>query len=374
MTRRTPLIHWFLAGLVGIATIAGGAAAVMTLQVRADSTEEQQVSPAITVSVERLVMQQSYEVSESYVGQVEPARLTTPSFERSGKVMALLFDEGDTIAEGQVIAVMDTRSLLIEKQRLEADRASIVADMELAQRTVDRREQLVDDGWASRQAYDEAQFALTALSARRDAVSAAMAAIDLDLEKSELTAPFSGTVSARMIDEGTVVASGTPVLSLQETTRPQARIGVPADRAGVLRAGQSLEMLYQGRELTGEIVAVTRDLQEGTRSIPLLIDIQSAEPLTMGEVIRLNLTREIASQGAWVPLSALREAERGLWSINTAVQEEGGWVTRREAVEVLHVSSERAFVRGTFRDGAMLVAKGGHRLSAGQRVEPAGEI
>ncbi|MEM1277539.1 MAG: efflux RND transporter periplasmic adaptor subunit [Pseudomonadota bacterium] len=374
MTRKTPLTHWIGAGIFGLLVLAGGASAVMALQARAADEPRAQERAALTVAVSRIEIQARYQVRESYVGQVEPARLTTPSFERSGKVTDLLVDEGDEVDAGQVLARMDTRALEIERMRLEAERASLVADTDLAQRTVERREQLVDDGWASRQAFDEAQFSLTALAARRDSITAAIARIDLDLEKSVLLAPFSGTVSARQIDEGTVVASGTPVLSLQETTRPQARIGIPSDRADLVSRGDRFPLLYRGRAIIGEVAAITRDLQFGTRSIPILLDLDADFPLTMGQVIRLDLTRNIEVRGAWVPLAALREAERGLWSIQTARPTDTGYKVAREAVEVLHVADQNAYVRGTFQDGALLIPEGGHRLSVGQDVTPAGDV
>ncbi|MEM9044263.1 MAG: efflux RND transporter periplasmic adaptor subunit [Pseudomonadota bacterium] len=370
MTRTTPITHWIVAASIGVAVLAAGALAVATLQARAEGPDETKIRAPLAVSSAQINMQDRYIIRESYVGRVEPARLTTPSFERAGKVIELLVEEGDQVSEGQTLARMDTQSLLIERSRLEADRASLTADMDFARRTVERREQLVDDGWASRQAFDEAQFSLAGLSARRDSVTAAIARIDLDIEKSVIKAPFSGTVSTREIDEGTVVAAGTPVLSLQETSRPQARIGIPARRAEIVKVGQKIELTYQERAIEGTVAAITRDLQAGTRSIPILIDLPGDVLLTMRQTVRLDLAREIDAKGAWVPLNALREAERGLWSINTVVQTNDGYSIGREAVEVLHVSDQQAFIRGTFADGALFIPVGGHRLSIGQSVHP----
>lgn len=64
-------------------------------------------------------------------------------------------------------------------------------------------------------------------------------------------------------------------------------------------------------------------------------------------------------------LTVLRETERGLWSRMTVVEESGQDVVRREAVEILHVRADRAFVRGTFANGAQTVSTGAHRVSDG---------
>ena len=60
-----------------------------------------------------------------------------------------------------------------------------------------------------------------------DRVKAQIASIDIDIAKSKITAPFDGIVSSRLIDEGAVVAAGTPLLTVLEADRRQARIGLP---------------------------------------------------------------------------------------------------------------------------------------------------
>ena len=64
---------------------------------------------------------------------------------------------------------------------------------------------------------------------------------------------------------------------------------------------------------------------------------------------------------------------RGLWNILTVVTREGQAITQNEAVEILHIDGERAYVRGTFQPGAEIVAGGTNRVIAGQRVALAGE-
>ena len=367
-TSKTTLRGWIAAALFGTTVLAGSALAVQALHARAATEDTVAARPALTVQVAVLSLVDRYSVQERFVGRVEPARQTLPAAERAGLVTELLVDEGEMVRAGQVLARLDVRPLEIERARLIAERASVEANIELANRTADRRARLADEGWTSTQTYDEARFAATALGAQRDALTAAIARVDLDLEKSVIQAPFDGQIARRMIDEGAVVAAGTALMRLQETGRPQARVGVPADRADALQIGQALQLDYQGRSIAGRIAAITRDLQAGTRTVPVLIDLIADRPLAMGQIVRLSLTRDVAAAGAWVPLTALQEAERGLWSLMTVTGTEGAETVRREAVEILHLDGARAFVRGTFADGALIVPSGAHRLSTGQRV------
>ncbi|MEM7508112.1 MAG: efflux RND transporter periplasmic adaptor subunit [Pseudomonadota bacterium] len=364
---------WLLAGLFAATVLAGAVAAVMTLHARAATDEALPPRPTLTVEAKTIVVVPHYTARESYVGRIEPARETMPAAERAGLLVEVLVNEGDRVVAGQTLARLDLRPLELSRMRLLAERQAVDADIELAERTTERRSQLVGDGWASGQAYDDARFSVSGLAAQRAALDAQIAQIDLDVDKSAVLAPFDGRIAARMVDEGTVIAAGTALLHLQEITRPQARVGVPSDRASELNVGDPVRLAYQGRALEGRIAAITPDLDIATRTVPVLIDLPPEAKVTMGQVIRLGLDRHIEASGAWVDLTALQEAERGLWSLMTVVREDGADVIRREAVEILHVQDGRAFVRGTFADGARVVAQGGHRISAGQKVTLAGE-
>lgn len=385
--RTSTLGAWMLAGLFGAAMLAGGIAAVVTLHARAETEPASPARAPLVVSTTPIALVSHYLERESYVGRIEAARQTAPAAERSGLLMNMMVEEGDVVEAGAVLARLDLRPLELTRARLLADRAGIEADIDLAERTVDRRSRLVGDGWSSGQSYDEALFSVSGLTARRDGLDAQIAQIDLDIEKSTIRAPFAGRVAARLVDEGAVIAAGTPLMQVQETGRPQARIGIPPSRVIGMAPGDTVTLTYQGRRITGRIAALTPDLDVATRTVPVLIDILPDAPVsdapltdapvpmgpvTMGQVIRLTRNRRVETPGAWVHLTALQEAERGLWSLMTVAREDGADVIRREAVEVLHIRDTRAFVRGTFADGVRVVAHGGHRISAGQIVAVAG--
>ncbi|MEO0720217.1 MAG: hypothetical protein AAFZ06_15250, partial [Pseudomonadota bacterium] len=171
--------------------------------------------------------------------------------------------------------------------------------------------------------------------------------------------------------------AGASVLTLQETTRPQARIGVPVEVAQMLELGALLSLEVAGISLEGELVSIAPTLDPATRTVALLIDLPAASGAAMGEIARLEINRRIEQAGAWVPLSALKEAARGLWSLQTvipakdaAAREAEAFVLSTAVVEVIYVRAGAAFVRGSLKDGSVIVLNGPHRGAIGQRVIP----
>ena len=75
----------------------------------------------------------------------------------------------------------------------------------------------------------------TRFAAAIDRVAAQISEIDIDIRKSQLKAPFDGRISRRVIDEGAVVAAGTPIVTLLESGRRQVRVGVPPRIAASLK-------------------------------------------------------------------------------------------------------------------------------------------
>ena len=99
--------------------------------------------------------------------------------------------------------------------------------------------------------------------------------------------------------------------------------------------------------------------------------IQDPQAARSGALARITLEREVAGEGFWVPITALAESHRGLWSTYALAPEpdaEERFRIDRRQVEVLHTDARRAFVRGAVQQGDVLVATGLQRLVPGQLV------
>jgi len=353
------------------AMIAIAGAGVTVLHLKADANKVEVAAAPLPVRVVLAERADGYHVVERFAGRVEAARQARLGFERGGLVVSVQVEEGDTASAGEVVARLDTALLQADRDRLAAQRRQVQANLELARLTLERQRTLQAQGHASSQRLDEARLSSSALEAELAAVTANIRSIDINLEKATLRAPFAGTIAARWVDEGTVVAAGTPVVELLESGRRQARIGVSPKVAEAIDRGASYEIRYRDRVLAVEAAAARPDMAPGTRTLPLLFDVIGPDRVPFGEVVELRVAREIGAPGFWLPLTALTEGERGLWSVSLADGgDEAPARISRAAVVVVHVDGDRVFVRGTLRDGDRVVVGGAEQVSPGQVVEP----
>jgi RND family efflux transporter MFP subunit len=311
---------------------------------------------------------ESFEVQERYTGRIEPRRTTQLAFERGGRVERVLVDEGAYVDVGDIVARLDDRALLAERLGVVAERDRIDAQIRLAQLTFDRTEGLANRGAASEQARDDAVINLEQLTATRRAAEARLAALDLEIEKTTLTAPFAARVGARDVDEGAVVGAGTAMLTLIETARPRLKVGLPEARVRELAPGQAVRAVYRGIDLSARFLSSRPDLDPITQTVPVLFELDAAAAdLRFGDTADLVLPRDQPGPGYVLPFAALTPDPRGLWTVYT-VTDSGRVGT--ESVEVIAAADGRAFVRGSLRPGAAVVASGVHRLVPGQEVAP----
>ena len=350
---------------------------------RAPAQPPPEPAPALPVEVLRVHRVESYEVATRHAGRVVSRRRSELGFDRGGRLVSLSVDEGDRVEAGQTLARLDVRELTARRREIEAQveaaRArvgEIDARLALATVTTERRRQLLERESISAQRFDESHYSEQALVATRAAAVADIAAaesarrsVEVALDLSSLKAPYAGSIVARLADEGTVVTPGQRILTLMEDGVLEVRVGLPPEAAGRLAPGGEHEIEIGGRTHRALLHALLETVAADTRTVTAVFHFED-RPLGVrdGELARVAIATENVAAGFWLPITALTESRRGLWSAYALTEGDGGPRVERRELEVLHAESDRAFVRGTLRDGETVVATGLHRLVPGQRV------
>ena len=422
-------------GVGAMLILSGSAIALLTgfpvarAQFASPDTTAAEANEPMATSVETLTVEavDGYEATRTYTGEVAALRSSNLGFERSGQLVTVLVEEGDRVASGTPLAQLDISNLQTQRQQFEADRAralAVLAELEAGPRAEDiaaasanvrrieqdlalqrtqrsRREYLYERGAIAREELDTFSFGQSALQAQLEEarsrleelqngtrieqiqaqravvqqLDAAIADVDVNIRKSTLKSPFAGIVSAREVDEGTVVGAGQSVVRLVEDAAPEARIGMPTTTASQLQPGDIQTVTLNGDRDEVTVTAVLPEVDPETRTQVVLLQLdQTALPnINPGQTVRAEIAKTVPAAGFWLPTSALTQDIRGLWSAYLVVptdEGENSHEVRPESVEILHQESDRALVRGTLQAGDLVVANGVHRLVPGQQVQP----
>ncbi len=344
------------------------------------ATTEDITASMLPVPTLRVQLAQTYEARRGFIGRVEAARASAIGFELGGLLREVLVDEGDMVAEGQLLARLDRARLRARRKELQAALEEARAMLSLARITVRRLEGVVDSGGVSRQGLDEAREEYRTAKAAVAVASSRIETVEVDLAKSELHAPFPAIVTRRLSDEGGVLIAGAPVLELQEHNRPEVRVGVAGGIVDGIGVGDLLKVQVREQSVPARVRAVLPVRHARTRTVDVIMTLdQHPADVRAGDLVTLLLTetKTVPDRGFWLPIGALAEGTRGLWT--TYVLEytdhrspgaDAGEAFRiaPRFVEVIYEESDRVFVSGNVDDQARVVADGLHRVVPGQLV------
>lgn len=307
----------------------------------------------------------------NYLGVIRAGSDSVVGFEVAGVLIGLTATEGMRVSPGDVLARLGTDR---RQARLDAAAATfnrVAAERAQAEARAERIAQLVKDGSASEQDYDDARFSAQALTAAESTAAAQRQSAQLELEKSTLRAPYEAVVAERLVQTGAVVAPGTPVLRLVTATGREAHVGVPPNVARRLAVGTTYSLALQGEQVTAELRSIRDDLDPTTLTVGAVFDLPANTAVAVGESAVLQIAETVDTAGGWLPISALLEAPRGLWDVLTITPDAAGKQrAQRESVEILYTRGNQVFVRGTLANGVAVVASGLQRISPGDLVEP----
>ncbi len=152
-------------------------------------------------------------------GFVRARRSVTLAARISGAVVSIAetFEPGAAVAPEDVLVTLDARPFEAILAQAEADRQAAQAELTFATKQIERTRSLKSQGFAAAERLDE-------LINRRDQARAQIAGLEalirsrtLDLEFTQIRAPFKGRVVSRAVDPGTVVQIGTEVGQIYAT-------------------------------------------------------------------------------------------------------------------------------------------------------------
>jgi membrane fusion protein (multidrug efflux system) len=355
MAKIPPALRWLLLAVI----IVGGLALPKWLGSRAKSTATD-VAPAVE---ERLPVR----VEEVAPGSLEELLITTGTVlanervtlvsEISGKVEEILFHEGSVVESGAVLVRLDTSTLNAERERARHR-------FELVQRQEARQQELLDEGLVSQEEYESTLSQLNVLQAE-------LLLSEVELEKAEIRAPFSGIIGLRAVSPGSYVSSQTRLTTLQDIDPVKVEFSVPEAYARDLAVGDPVRFGIKGLdgEFLGRVYALEPAIDLETRSLTLRATAPNPEgTLLPGAFAEVRVVvREVADALSLPAIAVVPE----LGGKKVFVMEEGRAQPR--VVETGIRTDTRVQITRGLEPGERVIVSNIPRLRAGIAVEVAGE-
>jgi RND family efflux transporter MFP subunit len=253
------------------------------------------------------------------------AFVDTPIYARtSGYLKSWYFDIGAHVTKGQLMATIETPELDEQLQVARADLKSAQADLNLANTTSERYQNLLKSDSVSKQ---ETDVAVSGASAKRAAVEAAEANVRRleQLQSFEkIYAPYTGIVTVRNTDIGDLIDSGSSATSntakelfrIASTNQLRVFVAIPEFYAPDIHNGDKATLTldeYPGQGFVGTVTRNSGTIDSGSRTLNVEVDIDNKDgKLLPGAYVFVHFKIPVQAQMLSVPSNALLFRAQGM--------------------------------------------------------------
>lgn len=317
-----------------------------------EETSTEPATPPVAVVTESVQVQPLWD-DEELVGNVVAAQRSVLSAKVTGVIDAVNVAPGAMVTRGQVLATIDAREI---KARLD----SAVAAQDQAQKDFARIEKLLQSGSSTRQEFDAA-------TTRLRTADAVLVEAKTMLQYTEITAPFDGVVTRKLVEVGDLATPGKPLLELENASLLRFECEIPEALIDKVQMGGELPVAVDaaGAELTGKVSEIAPSASAGSRTFLVRLDLPAAEKLRAGQFGRVRVpVRErpavLVAEGAVVRRGQIE---------SVFVVEEGK--ARLRLVKTGRKMDGKVEVLSGLSGGESVVVRDAHLLQDGAAVEAA---
>jgi membrane fusion protein (multidrug efflux system) len=316
----------------------GGAGAMPPMPVDVDTARRETVTDAVRAT-----------------GRIEAIQAIELRPDAQGRINDLMFREGQAVAAGTPLIKIDDAMLVAQAERATAER-------DLARQQLERVQRLRADNASSPADLERAE------AAARSA-DAALALLQLQIERTTVRAPFGGVVGQRFVSRGDYVTPSTRLLTLQTMDPQHVVIEVSERHAAQLKRGQSIEFTvgaYPNRTFRAEVEFIDPVVQNEARTIT--VKARAANPgqlLKPGMFVEAQLATDARPDAIVVPEDAVQPLRSGnvVWAVVN------GKASRR-LVELGARAPGRVEIKSGVAAGEVVVVGGLERMGEGMPVAP----
>jgi len=214
--------------------------------------------------------------------------------EITGRLVSLLFTEGTVVNKGDLLAKLNDSEILAQINRN-------TYSLKLAQEREQRQKALLDKEAVSQDVYDQVLTELNVLKAEANLLQA-------QLQKSQIVAPFSGTIGLRQVSEGAYLSAGQPIVQLARTQPVKIEFAVPERYASSIHKGDEVEFSIDGNSesFTARVYATNPGIDINSRALPVRALFENkTQQVKPGNFASITIRLSQLSNALLVPAQAI---------------------------------------------------------------------
>ncbi|MCW8842552.1 MAG: efflux RND transporter periplasmic adaptor subunit [Rhodobacteraceae bacterium] len=352
-------------------------------QIAASAQAQQQGGerPPMPVTVVTLAPQ-DITLSTILPGRVTASGVAEVRPQVSGIVMERIFEEGRPVTKGDPLYRIDPATYEAAKAAAEANLAQAEAQLRSAKREEVRQKELRERNVASQQAFDDAVAARDVAEAAVKVAEAQVLSATIDLDRTTITAPISGTVGLSQTTQGALVTAGQSTALTVIRKLDPVYVDVTQSASELLqwrRSGQELAeeagtvvtlRLADGEtyEHEGILAAAEPHVNEQTGVVILRLEFPNPDRFLLpGMYVQVAMPQGIVKDAILAPQEGVTRDRRGR---PTAMIVNADNIVENQELTVRRDLGNQWVVTGGLAPGDRIIVAGLQKVSPGMKVVP----
>lgn len=279
--------------------------------------------------------------------------------EMPGTLVALNVKAGQRVSKGQLLARVDDGG---SSQQV----ASLETQYQLAKTTFERQKNLWSQKIGSEIQYLQAQTQMLSLQ-RSVAQAKAM------LSKTEIRAPFSGTIDEVFVERGQVVSAGPQgLMRIVNLNNMYVSTSIPESYIGKLKVGTQVDVFLTSlnKNYKGKVRQIGNFINPNNRSFGIEVSIPNPENLLRpNQVAKLKVIDYTVKNAIVVPSNVIQEDGKGNQFVFVATNSDGKTATAKKAMVTIGKSSDNVTeILSGLSANDIIVIEGVNTISEGMKL------
>ncbi|EQB99188.1 multidrug efflux system subunit MdtA [Photorhabdus temperata subsp. temperata M1021] len=311
------------------------------------------------------------------LGTIQAANTAIVTSRVEGQLIALHFQEGQQIKQGDLLAEIDPRPFQVQLAQAKGQLAKDEAILANARQDLSRYQKLANTKLISQQEMDNQRALVRQHEASLKVDQAAIDSAKLQLTYSRIIAPISGRVGLKQIDVGNFIASGnnSPIVVITQTDPADVLFSLPENDINAVLKAQKVnhdvvvsawDRNNRQQLAEGKLLSIDNQIDTATGTIKLKARFANqGDILFPNQFVNIRIKVDTLENAVVIPNAALQMGNEGnfVWILGKDNE------VSKHLVSVKLQDTQRVVINTGLTAGDKVVTDGIDRLTDGAKVD-----